>query len=196
MLDDVATRPPGVTQGAEGFPRRKFTTREVIAMIEAGVIAPDERFELIEGEIVPMSPQHHDHESIKSELVTILARLVPDHLRLGIETSVYLADDTFVNPDVTLFPKAIRTDAVAGTDLLLAVEIAATTMRYDKGKKAPLYAANAFREFWLIDARERVTWVHTRPENGEWGSVVKVPGTEPLTLAALPGLAFRVADVR
>ena len=195
MLDESVIRPPGVTQGAEGFPRRKFTTGDVLAMIEAGVIAPDERFELIEGEIVPMSPQHHDHESIKSELVTALARILPAHLRLGIGTTVYLADDTFVNPDITIFPKAIRTDELKGTDLLLAVEVAATTLRYDKEKKVPLYAANLFSEFWLIDARERATWVHTRPGGGDWGSIVKVPGGEALTLAALPALAFRVAEV-
>ena len=53
-----------VTRAAEGFPRRAFTVEDIRRMIDAGVIGEDERFELIEGEIVPMSPKHDPHERI------------------------------------------------------------------------------------------------------------------------------------
>ena len=73
-----------VTTAAEGFPRRAFTVEDVRRMIEVGVIHDDEKFELVEGEIVMMAAKGVVHERIKSALTIAVVRALPDHLTVGI----------------------------------------------------------------------------------------------------------------
>lgn len=94
------------TRAAEGFPRRSFTVAEIRRMVEAGIIAEDENFELIDGEVVPMSPKGNQHEVIKAALTEVLAARKPHDLRLGVETSLYLDERTFVEPDLCLLSEA------------------------------------------------------------------------------------------
>lgn len=181
------------TRAAEGFPRRSFTVAEIRRMVEAGIIAEDENFELIEGELVPMSPKGNQHEVIKAALIRVLARHAPDDLRLAVETSLYLDERTFVEPDLCLYPKRILPEDVKGSDVLLAIEVAASSMTYDRGLKARLYARHGVHELWVIDAATRDTWVHRRPgTDGHWGSVEKVTVDAVATPEALPGLAIHM----
>ena len=182
------------TRAAEGFPRRSFTVAEIRRMVEAGIIAEDENFELIEGELVPMSPKGNQHEVIKAALNRILARHAPDDLRLAIETSLYLDERTFVEPDLCLYPKRILPEDVKGSDVVLAIEVAASSIAYDRGLKARIYARHGVRELWVIDAATRDVWVHGRPgSDGHWGRVEKVAGDTPLAPAALPELSIVMA---
>ena len=74
-----------VTRAAEGFDRRSFTVAEILRMQDAGIIAEDENFELIEGEIVPTPAKTHVHELLKSALTMGVVRALPDPLWLGVE---------------------------------------------------------------------------------------------------------------
>jgi Uma2 family endonuclease len=184
------------TRAAEGFPRRSFTVAEIRRMVEAGIIAEDENFELIEGELVPMSPKGNQHEVIKAALNEILAARKPGNLRLGVETSLYLDERTFVEPDLCLYPKPILPEDVAGRDVLLAIEVAGSSMSYDRGLKARIYARHGVAELWVVDAVTRATWVHRQPQaDGQWGSVERVAADAPLSPAALPDIAVRMADL-
>ena len=185
------------TRAAEGLPRRSFTVAEILRMVEAGIIAEDENFELIEGEIVPMSPKGNQHEVIKSALTRILAKTAPDDLRLGVESSVYLDERTFVEPDLCLYPLRLMPKDVKGEDILLAVEVAGASLGYDRGLKARLYARYGVSELWVVEAETRETWVHRQPHaDGQWGSVERVAADRPLSPAALPEISVRMADLR
>lgn len=184
------------TRAAEGFPRRSFTVAEIRRMVEAGIIAEDENFELIDGEVVPMSPKGNQHEVIKSALLSVFARSISNELRLGVETSLYLDDRTFVEPDLCLYPKRILPEDVKGTDVLLAIEVAASSMSYDRGLKARIYARHGVRELWVVDTASRETWVHREPAtDGQWGSVERIAARTPLAPAALPDITTRMADL-
>jgi Uma2 family endonuclease len=184
------------TRAAEGFPRRSFTVAEIRRMVEAGIIAEDENFELIEGELVAKFPKGNGHEIVKAALGEIFARRAPDVLRLAIETSLYLDERTFVEPDLCLYPKRILPDDVKGADVLLAIEVAASSMSYDRGLKARIYARHGVGELWVVDAAKRETWVHRQPgADGQWGSITKVAGDERLSPVALPDLAIRMVDL-
>ena len=184
------------TRAAEGFPRRSFTVAEIRRMVEAGIIAEDENFELIEGELVPMSPKGNQHEIVKAALNRVFARHAPDGLRLAIETSLYLDERTFVEPDLCLYPRRLLPEDVRGSDVILAVEVASSSMAYDRGLKARIYARHGIRELWVVDAASRETWVHREPAaDGEWGSVERIAATASLALAALPDIRVRMADL-
>lgn len=184
------------TRAAEGLPRRSFTVAEIRRMVETGIIAEDENFELIEGELVPMSPKGNQHEVIKAALNRIFARQTPDKLRLAVETTLYLDERTFVEPDLCLYSKQILPEDVRGHDVLLAIEVAGSSMSYDSGLKARIYARHGVGELWVIDSATRVTWVHRRPEaDGHWGIVEKIAAETQLSPATLPDLAVRMADL-
>jgi len=184
-----------VTRGAEGFDRRAFTVDEILRMQEAGIISEEENFELIEGEIVPMQAKTHVHELLKSALNIGIARALPDRLWLGVESTIYLTPNTFVEPDLVLYPRGLKLESVKGSDIELAIEVALTSLAYDRGLKADLYARHRVREFWVVDAARRRTFVHTGPKGGSWSHVIELGPSETLACAALPGFALRLGEV-
>jgi Uma2 family endonuclease len=184
-----------VTRAAEGFDRRSFTVAEILRMQDAGIISEDEDFELIEGEIVPMQAKTHLHELIKSALNIGVVRALPDHLWMGVETTIYLSPNTFVGPDLVVYPRGIKLEAVKGSDILLAIEVALTSLAYDRGLKARLYARHGVNELWVIDAERRRAFIHEGPEKGGWRSIVERGPDEALTFAALPGLSVRLGSI-
>jgi len=190
-----------VTTAAEGFPRRAFTVDDVARMIETGIIGEDEKFELIEGEIVMMAAKGVAHERIKSALTIAVARTLPNELTVGIEATLRLTDTVMLEPDIAVFPKELFKKSATGFARLdpgearLVIEVAATSLTYDKGLKARLYARHRVREFWVIDANEGTTWVHTGPSGDGWSSVIAYGPEDMLATPALPGFSIRLADI-
>jgi hypothetical protein len=184
-----------ITRAAEGFDRRSFTVAEVLRMQDAGIIAEDENFELIEGEIVPMQAKTHVHELLKSALTMGVVRSLPENLWMGVETTIYLSPNTFVEPHLAVYPKGIKLEEVKGSDILLAIEVALISLPYDRGLKARLYARHRFREFWVVDAARRATFVHQEPQGEGWRCIAEYGPNETLTIAALPGFSMRLATV-
>src|SRR5271154_6544988 len=154
---------PRSTQAAEGLPRRRFTVAEVEAMVEAGIMDEDERVELIGGELVPMSPKGNEHEVVKSALVDLWIRSRPDDCRLTQETTFRLSEDTYLEPDIVIYPRTSGLRGLTGANVLLVVEIADSSLHYDTGRKAALYASFGIRELWVIDAVRLTTRVFREP---------------------------------
>jgi Uma2 family endonuclease len=151
------------TSAAEGLPRRRFTVAEVEAMVAAGVMEEDERVELIGGELVPMSPKGMQHEVVKQALLDQWIRARPDEVRLAPETTFRLSEDTYLEPDVVIYPRASGIRRLNADNVLLVVEIADSSLRYDIGRKAALYASFGIRELWVIDAVRLTTRVFREP---------------------------------
>jgi len=190
-----------VTRAAEGFPRRAFTVEDIRRMIDAGVIREDERFELIEGDIVVVAPNRVAHDRVKSALVAAFSKAVPDHLFVGVASTLQVAENILVEPDIAILSRSVH-DADPKSfarprpeDLLLLVEVAVSSLSYDRDMKARLYARHGVREFWVIDANERVTWVHTGPSADGWSSVAERGPGDRLTTSALPDLAIRLDEI-
>src|SRR5437660_12463199 len=95
-----------VTRAADDLPRRAFTVDDITRMMEAGIFNEDERFELIEGDLVMMSPKHIAHERIKNALTTALVRAAPDHTFVSVEGTVQLAHDILVERDLAVVSKS------------------------------------------------------------------------------------------
>ena len=190
-----------VTTAAEGFPRRAFTVDDISRMIEAGIISEDEKFELIEGEIVMMAAKGLAHERIKSALTVAVVRALPDDLTVGVEVTLRLTDTVMLEPDIAVFPKELFAKSSSGFAELdpgeahLVIEVAASSLAYDMGLKARLYARHRVREFWVVDANERTTFVHTGPSGDGWSSIVKCGPKDTLTTSALPGFSIRLGEI-
>ncbi|MEX0406892.1 Uma2 family endonuclease [Aquibium sp. LZ166] len=142
------------------MPRRVWTRAEIEAMVAAGIIDEDERFELIGGEVVPMSPKGARHELVKVDLNRHLQKIVADDLSVGQETTLWLDETSFVEPDFCIWPRSIAPVEQGGHDVLLAIEIADTSLAYDLGRKVGIYAAYGVAEVWVVNALTLVTRVH------------------------------------
>src|SRR5580700_10675979 len=152
-----------VTSAAEGLPRRRFTVAEVEAMVTAGVMEEDERVELIGGELVPMSPKGSQHEVVKRALLDRWFRARPEEVHLVPETTFRLSEDTYLEPDVVIYPRTAGIRGLGASNVLLVVEIADSSLRYDIGRKAALCASFGIRELWVIDAVRLTTRVFREP---------------------------------
>jgi Uma2 family endonuclease len=189
-----------MARAADGLPRRAFTVDDIHRMIEAGIFSEDERFELIEGDLVMMSPKHVAHERIKHLLTMALVRAAPDGTFVGIEATLQLAQDILVEPDITVISKSVydvhpKTFAQPRPeDVLLLIEVAASSLTYDRRIKARLYARHGIREFWVIDANQCITWIHTGPTGDGWASIVERGPQETLTTTAVPNFSLGLAE--
>jgi Uma2 family endonuclease len=188
--------PSRVTQAAEGLPRRRFMVAEVEAMVAAGVMDEDERVELIGGELVPMSPKGNRHEVVKTALLDRWYRVRPEECSLTPETTFRLSDDTYLEPDVVIYPRAIGLKGLTGPIALLVVEIADSSLRYDMGRKAALYASFGVRELWVIDAVKLTARVFQAPSNEGYRQVADFGASQPLVpLVAPNAFALRLDEL-
>lgn len=182
-----------VTQFAEGLPRRAFTVADAYRLVENGLIGEDERFELLGGEIVPMSPKNIRHERMKSELNLYLA-----DRRAGLgyahtpETTFVLSDDTFVEPDFVLYPVESGLEGLSPSTVLLAIEVSDTSLSYDRGRKAQIYAAFGVRELWVIDVRSMTLIAHRDPTPTGYRSVETHDDATSVPARFIDGLTLRL----
>lgn len=180
-----------ITRAAEGLPRRRFTVAEVEAMVAAGVMEEDERVELIGGELVPMSPKGNHHEAVKIALLRRWYRAAPDDVNLAPETTFRLSEDTYLEPDVVIYRRATGLKGLTGPNVLLVVEIADSSLRYDMGRKAALYAAFGVRELWVLDAVKLTARVFRDPVADGYRDTRDFAASDPLAPAFAPA-AFRL----
>ena len=164
-------------------------------MLEAGVLGREEKLELIEGELYVLSPKHNRHEKIKLGLVRFFAKKLSEDIQLGVETTLYFDDDTFVEPDLHMFPINVPTDKVKGPDVLLAIEVSDSTLGYDLKRKPPVYARFGVAELWVIDAQNGITHIHTDPEPDGYAKIEIRNADETLVAPFDSAIALRLADL-
>jgi len=138
-------------------------------MGEAGIFGPAERVELIDGEIIDMSPIGVLHAAIVDALVRFLSRCAGESAFIRCQNPLRLDDFNELEPDIAVLrPRAdCYTTAHPGpADVLLVIEVADTSLAYDLGTKVPLYARHGIPEVWVIDATTRRTRVFRQPAGG------------------------------
>jgi Uma2 family endonuclease len=187
---------PATTQAAEGLPRRRWTVAEIEAMVAQGIILEDERFELVGGEVVPMSPKGVRHEVVKRALQEHwFPLIVGSPVNLITETTLYIGVDEFRQPDFLFWPRSIPLEDVKAGSALLIVEVADSSLRYDLQTKAPVYARLGLPECWVIDATTLVTSIHRNPGPDGYPAPRKAGPGELLEPLLAPQLAVRLTDL-
>jgi Uma2 family endonuclease len=175
--------------------RRRFTVEEFQRMGEAGIFAPDERVELIDGEVIQMSPIGPRHIECMFALEDYLRPLMSPDRRISIQTPIQLADAQ-PQPDVALLrrdlPKGQLPPASACS---LVVEIADSTVRFDRTSKRLDYARAGIPEYWVLDLPAQAVVVHLEPSQDDYRRVSEHrPGTSFIS-PALGGRKVAAADL-
>ena len=186
---------PRTTVAAEGLPRRPFTVAEIERMVAAGILAEDERIELVGGEIVPMSPKGNHHEILKAALNLYWVPRLPSAMGLITETTFHLSDDSYLEPDFVFYPKASGIRGLSPETARLVVEIADTSLGYDLGLKASVYARFGIAELWVMNAVTLSTRIHRDPSPTGYRTIADLPSTSSLEPLAGAELAVTLSDL-
>ena len=173
--------------------RHPITVGEYFRMGEAGVLDPDARCELIEGEIIDMPPIGPLHASKTNRLTDLLTEAVRGKAIVSAQNPVVLGDLSAPQPDLTLL--RYRDDYYAQAhpgpdDILLLVEVADTSLAHDRNTKLPLYARYQVPEVWIIDIPGRHLDVHREPDGGRYTHQFRASDLSRMEISALPGLVL------
>lgn len=164
-------------------------------MVAAGIVHHDERIELIDGELVAMSPKGRRHEIIRSALINRWVKLAPNDVALSSESPLQLDEHVAPEPDIILHPGSVLVPDVRADTVLLVVEVADSSHTYDLETKAPIYASFGVREYWVIDAKTLVTTIHRGPSADGYAERASFGCKETVTPAAVPSLGVTLADL-
>jgi Uma2 family endonuclease len=173
--------------------RRQFTVRDYARMRETGILTEDDRVELLDGEIYQMSPLGSLHIAIVNRLNKLLMRQVGDDAILSIQNSVQLNDYSEPQPDVALLsPRDDYYDQALARpdDILLLIEVADTSLDYDREHKLPRYAASNIAEVWIIDVDQQIVEQYSQPMQGQYTQIHKVLFGNPIRSKTMQQITF------
>ena len=178
--------------------RRRFTVKDYHLMAQAGILHEDDRVELIEGEIVEMSPIGSQHAGIVDRLTRLLTRLTAETVIVRIQNPILLGAHSEPQPDISLLRS--RQDFYTGSHpqaehILLVIEVADTTIAYDREVKVPLYAREGVPEVWVVELATETVEVHRSLRPDGYGETLTLARGEILSPEALPTMALAVDDI-
>jgi Uma2 family endonuclease len=178
--------------------RYRFTVDDYYRMAEAGVLAPDDRVELIDGEVVEMAPIGSRHAACVDQITRLFVTGAGDRAVVRVQNPVRLSPYSEPEPDLVLArprPNGYAAAHPAPVDVLLLVEVADTTVAFDRGRKLQLYAGAGIPEVWLIDLPAATVEVYREPDGARylrWSTAVAGDHVSP---AAVPDLTLAVSDL-
>ena len=178
--------------------RRRFTRAEYYRMAEAGILGEHDRVELIRGEIVEMSPIGRRHVAFVDNLTELLVVRLAGRAIVSVQSPVAVSAHSEPQPDLkVLRRRAVRYKDVAATapDVLLLIEVAETSLRYDRTVKLRLYADADVPEYWVIDCDAEAVEVHRAPTADGYREVTRVTGDGTVSPAAFPDVRLTLAEI-
>jgi len=176
--------------------RRLFTVDEYHRMADAGILAEDERIELIDGEIVQMAPIGIRHAGCVINATKLFITRLGDRAVVSPQNPVVILPRSEPQPDLLLLRPGISYSRKRPTaeDVLLAVEVADTTVRFDRLVKGRLYARAGISEFWICLAAEGGVEVYREPRPEGYAGMTLYGRDQQVSSLAFPDVSFAVSD--
>ena len=144
--------------------RRRFTIEEYERMVETGILAQDDRVELIDGEIVEMSPIGDPHAAFVANLTHLLVNRFGDRARVWVQGPLRVPPRSKPQPDLALLrPRSYVREGATTADVLLVIEVSDTSLQYDRTVKLRLYARAEIPEYWIVDANAETLEIYRLP---------------------------------
>lgn len=171
---------------------RRWTVDEFEAMIDAGIFHPDERLELIHGTLLAMAPQQARHAQSAALVYEVLFQNCPDDHHVRSQSPLRLGPDDRPEPDVFLVAGSAASVRELPSFSPLVVEIADSSLTYDRSTKADLYARHGLPEYWIVDLQHRTVEVYTDPGPDVYRTKRTVEPGDTITLGCAPDAALGV----
>ena len=178
--------------------KRYFNVDEYYRMVKVGLLSEDDRVELIEGEVIEMSPIGSTHGGTVKRSSKFLNRKLGDIAIVSVQDPVRLNDLSEPQPDLALLKP--RKDFYSNShptpdDVLVVIEVADTSVAYDRNVKLPLYARAGIPEAWLMILGKQVIEVHWQPKNGKYQKVQRLKRGKTLVSPTIPSFSCKVDDL-
>ncbi len=176
-------------------PRFRFTVDQYHRMLETGILHEDERIELIDGEITAMTPINPEHAGKTKRLNHLLSDAVGDKAIVSVQDPLVLGNSSEPQPDLMLLrPRAdfYESSNPRPEDVLLLIEVADSSVHFDRTVKIPLYAANGVAEVWLLDLQRKQVEVHLDPGSAGYRKILLPETGQLLIPSLLPGIELEV----
>jgi Uma2 family endonuclease len=178
--------------------RHAFTTEEWHRMGELGLFGESARVELLDGDIIDMTPIGSLHAGMVNRLTRLLVSAVEDQAVVAPQNPVFLDKHSEPQPDLALL--APRSDDYTlahaePSEILLLIEVSDSSLVYDRDRKAPYYAQAGVRECWILDLTASEVLVLRSPARQGYQLIERRRAGDRLTIEALNGVAIDVADV-
>jgi Uma2 family endonuclease len=187
----------GVLARFPAVPRRLLTVDEYHRMGEAGILTDNDRVELIEGELVAMAPIGSRHVGASNALTRLLVLAVGDRGVVSVQNPVRLTQHSEPQPDFAVLRPGndYRTTLPGPKDTLLVVEVASSSLDYDRTVKLPLYARSGIPEAWIVNLAAGEVEIYRSPVGDKYSFMTRVGRTDAITITALPDVRVPVADI-
>jgi Uma2 family endonuclease len=187
-----------MSEMAIAYERRPISVDEYHQMFEAGVFGPDERVELIDGELIAVPPMGPRHAGGVRRLNRLFTSRLGDRALVSVQCPVIVDDRSEPEPEFVILPPdpgdySDRHPRPA--DVLLLVEVSDSSRDFDSRKKVPLYARAAIREVWLLDVADCRLLVFRDPVAGVYESTLVLADRDEIAMLAFPEERFSVAEV-
>ncbi len=175
-------------------PRRLFTVDEYHRMGEAGILTDDDRVELIEGELVAMAPFGSEHIAATNALTRLLVLAVGDRGIVSVRNPVRLTQRSEPQPDFAILKPRddYRKALPRPEDTMLAVEVANTSLDFDRTVKLALYARSGIPEVWIVNLAAQEVEVYQSPVADSYTSTTRAGRSGTLAIKAIPGVLIPV----
>lgn len=180
--------------------RHRFTAEEYRKMGEAGIFSEDDRVELIDGEVVEMAPIGWRHALCVTRLTTLLAGFASEQSLLGrcygvsVQNPIALRRHEEPQPDLALVEGPPSGRLPGPAEVALVVEVADTSLAYDRERKLPLYAEAGIPEAWLMDLNANAIEVYSEPGPKGYGRIAHIRREGRGVSVTLPNLAFDASE--
>ena len=176
----------------------RFTSEQYRRIGEVGIFPPDARTELVDGLVRRMPPIHPPHASIVKRLNSLLAVQLKGIAVVGVQDPIQLDDYNEPQPDVTVL--RFRNDYYASqhptpADVLLTIEVADTSLSYDRDEKMPRYGRAGIPESWLVDVQSGTITVFTEPHAGGYGQQRVLSRGQDIVSESVENLRLQVDEV-
>jgi Uma2 family endonuclease len=178
--------------------RHQFTVKQFHKMAESGILSENDRVELIRGEMIDMSPIGTRHAGCVNRLVNLLIQLLGKKIVLAAQNPVELNEISEPQPDIALLkpcPDFYRNSHPQPEDIFLIIEVADTTVKYDRQVKIPLYAEANIPEVWLIDVNQEMIEVYRHPVQGIYQDMQTLEKNQSLSILAFPDVSINVSEI-
>ena len=186
------------TTAEEILRRHRLNVDEYYRMAEAGILGPDARVELIEGEIIDKVPTGSKHAAAVRQLGQQLQQRIGSTAIVSVQNPVRLDDYSEPEPDLALLrPREdfYKSAHPGPRDVLLVIEIAESSLRYDHEIKIPLYARHGIPEVWLVDVENETLTLFREPSESGYRQEIRPDALTAITPATLPTLILDLTDL-
>jgi len=178
--------------------RRRITVEEYEVMYEAGVFKPDERLELINGEILKVAPMNAPHMAHVARLSRIFIETLGRKATVFTQLPVVLSEDSEPEPDISIL--RWRSDDYfsakpSAQDVYAIIEVASTSLVYDRRVKLPLYARVGVPEVWIVNVQERELEVYRNPKGEAYSESRVLKPSDKIALLAFPDVEILLSEV-